>query len=510
MIRPALAFLAFLIAHPLAGQESADLAAAVALDATTALTGERVSGTLTVTNQSGIAATEVTARVSLQPVQQELTVTAPAGWTCEQIDARMLVNCRAESFPAHAQAAFRFTIVTRNDMSWPDVQVHGGVVSATPDGEPGDNEQQATISLAPHPATTALSVRLAAQQNPVTPGTPAVVTVDARNDGPATANDLRLRVWAFGLTATSVAAPGWSCSERLVCTRPALGPGDSAPITISFATTVETAYAIDAELGAERSFDPNDADNRASIYLGVGDAARWKRILLPVVMAQAPGANGSLWTTDVFAHIDSDSTITLQPRYCDPLTCRIPQALRRPFRLSTYGVGEPGALPGQFVYTLANQADRLTLNLRVRDLNRTAETWGTEVPAVREEEFRTTPITLMPLPVDPLFRTTLRVYDFDARPGAGVTISIYADGETTPRATLIRTFATRPDFANPVLQPRYPGYLQIDPLGEAGAAMAGATTASVRIEPRSAGLRFWAFASVTNNPTGHVTTVTPR
>jgi len=79
------------------------------------------------------------------------------------------------------------------------------------------------------------------------------------------------------------------------------------------------------------------------------------------------------------------------------------------------------------------------------------------------------------------------------------------------------TFLTRNDLTASSVRvqgdtlslPAHPGYLQLD-LGEAGAALEGAETAWVRIEPRTEGLRFWAFASVTNNPTGHVTTVTPQ
>jgi hypothetical protein len=181
----------------------------------------------------------------------------------------------------------------------------------------------------------------------------------------------------------------------------------------------------------------------------------------------------------------------------------------RPFRPSDYGIAGPSAKPTTFLYSTAEQSDRVKYNLRVRDLTRTSETWGTEVPAVREEEFHTTPILLMPLPVDPLFRTTIRVYDFDARAGAQVAIHVYADQEATPRATIVRTFTTWPEKVTTASLPVYPGYIQVD-LGEAGAALAGAETAWMRIEPRTEGLKFWAFASVTNNPTGHVTTVTPQ
>lgn len=361
----------------------------------------------------------------------------------------------------------------------------------------------------PDIATAALSVHGTAQQSPVPALSPVVIVFDVRNDGPAAASSVRVRFNGVGPHHTTVTAPGWTCTEFVTeCSRPALGAGESAPITVGFVPVVETVLAVSAKAGAEHPYDPNPADNEAVVTVAVGDASKWERVLLPVVLHALPGLNGSLWETEVTAVLDSEAA-GIFPRECARTSCLTPIPLRVPFQPSLYGILVPSSRPARFLYSAAGQMDRVTLNTRVRDLNRTSETWGTEIPAVRERDFRTTPITLVPLPVDPLFRTTVRVYDFDARAGAQVAIHVYADQEATPRTTLVRTFTTWPGAVTTVSLPEYPGYVQFD-LGEAGAALAGAETAWLRIEPRTEGLRFWAFASVTNNPTGHVTTVTPR
>lgn len=508
MIRFAYALLLLLVV-PLTAQELPDLSASIQGDSSDLITGTRTGGTLTVRNHSSIATPQpVTASVTLEPRQQEITISGPAGWSCGVASDGAIAQCWTESLAANAEATFRYDFLGRNDIPAPSVSAYGHAYQSDQDPNPINNLSQTTLFPRPHSATAALSVHAATSQGPVPAGTPAAVTIDVRNTGPAAATRVRVDLGPIGVHVTSVAGAGWTCTSFTRCTRASLGAGESAPITVTYVVPYDTVIVLRALAGAEDSFDPNGSDNETSANVVIGDAAQWKRVLLPVVMRNMPGLNGSIWETDITALIESDS-FDLFPRACVRTQCFVQVPLRRPFRPSDYGVAGPSAKPATFLYSRAEQSDRVKYNLRVRDLTRTSETWGTEVPAVREEEFRTTPILLMPLPVDPLFRTTVRIYDFDAREGAQVTVHVYADQETEPRATLVRTFTTWPEKVTTASLPVYPGYIQLD-LGEAGAALAGAETAWIRIEPRSEGLKFWAFASVTNNPTGHVTTVTPQ
>jgi hypothetical protein len=505
MTRVVLVLLLMLIAAlPIAAQ---DLAVTLTLDKTVAYTGERVGGTVTVKNKTGIAANAVSVDLGFDSFQQGSTFDAPAGWSCGVPGATVVARCSVPAFAPNAEVTARFTVLLRNDLSSPTLRLQASATSyAFADPTIDDNYAVANLEIVAHPTVADLSVGVTARQNPVPPGTPALIDVDIRNDGPAPANHVLLRtLWSGTNEVPALAGAGWTCTG-FHCTRPFLGSGESAPITATITSPWGALISIHAEAGAEESFDPSSA--RADLLLGVGEAVSWQRILLPVALLETPGANGSLWRTDVTGYLHS-GLVEVDPRFCFRSQCP-PLPIGRPFDLLAAKVAPPHPrLPSSFVFLRAADGKSLTLNLRVRDLTRTAETWGTEMPAVYDTEFRTSPIVLMPLPVDPLFRTTLRVYDLDARPGATVAIQVYADQEETPRATLVRTLATVPDTYTTALLPMYPGYLQIDALAEAGTALAGAKTAWLRVEPRTPGLRFWTFASVTNNPTGHVTTVTP-
>ena len=55
-----------------------------------------------------------------------------------------------------------------------------------------------------------------------------------------------------------------------------------------------------------------------------------------------------------------------------------------------------------------------------------------------------------------------------------------------------------------------PGYAQFVDLVAVFPQLAASETIRVEITPISPGLRFWAFAAITNNETQHVTTITPQ
>jgi hypothetical protein len=162
----------------------------------------------------------------------------------------------------------------------------------------------------------------------------------------------------------------------------------------------------------------------------------------------------------------------------------------------------PGLIT-QFLYT--QDEKNVHLNSRVWDTARATLTAGSEIPVVTEEDFRSTTIALLGIPVAPHYRHTLRIYDFDGRGGARVAIRVYANDETTPRANVERTLGLQTaERVTDASLPLAPAYLQLDP-GTLG-SLAGAQTIRVEVEPLDAGLRLWSFVSVTNNQTHHVTT----
>ena len=163
--------------------------------------------------------------------------------------------------------------------------------------------------------------------------------------------------------------------------------------------------------------------------------------------------------------------------------------------------GTPGIFLRVFDTTFS---PAVTAHLRVQDVSRQSETWGTEIPVVRESDALTGATDLMDIPLGPEFRSLLRIYDF-------------APGVHAVRMRMFRLpDEMEPADADPLIaeweltlghggDPRFPGYAQL---------MLPTTVVGERVRaeiaPLAEGMRFWAFVSVTNNATQHITVITPQ
>jgi hypothetical protein len=150
--------------------------------------------------------------------------------------------------------------------------------------------------------------------------------------------------------------------------------------------------------------------------------------------------------------------------------------------------------PGTFLYVPKGRGNDFAGTLRVQDISRQSQTWGTELPIVRDRDFTNEKMTLLDVPLLDGFRETLRVYS--ATDGL-VRVRIF---ETEESNNLLH------ETIVPLRAPRNvndPGY------GELGLYLRG-KVGRVEIEPLIEGLRYWAFVSITNNVTQHITTITPH
>jgi hypothetical protein len=217
------------------------------------------------------------------------------------------------------------------------------------------------------------------------------------------------------------------------------------------------------------------------------------RVLIPVIY-DGPGQNGAVWDTDVWVMNGSNYDIAF-------MRGPVPQLERE--QLTRI---EDAAPNGYVLYPVKNAVEDLAINVLVRDRSRQSEALGTEIPAVREREFKSRRILLMNVPSDPKFRLTLRLYAFerlqlmdwlnywlfDLETGRQVAFDVVtfhppAD-ETMPWHATVDLTAKHPD----IVRHGRPMRLSISP---------------VRPDPNS---RFWAFLTVTNNETQHVTAITPQ
>lgn len=234
-------------------------------------------------------------------------------------------------------------------------------------------------------------------------------------------------------------------------------------------------------------------------YDGVAplDTSVFERILFPVLF-QSAGAHGSAWVSEAaIANPQPWAVETVNhvfPFVCIFYPCG--ERLAPDSFISFNGFGYP---LGIALIAPRGDADGLAFSLRVRDTARSGEGYGTQVPVVREAQmFRNTDLTLLDIPIDPRYRTKLRMYVFDS-------------GEHDAYVTLDRAGSAPPEtFLAPVrrtcdfnLCDAVPWYAELDlPAGEIDERV------NVYVTIGGADSPAWAFASVTNNETQQVTIVT--
>lgn len=238
-----------------------------------------------------------------------------------------------------------------------------------------------------------------------------------------------------------------------------------------------------------------------------------ERILLPVVVngQPLPGGHGSQWVTELTVtntgseHLGIGGIETVcQVPGCGP-SMLVPNATIFPVT-----VGPSTTAPGTGTFISVDRATSdFVITLRVQDVSRQALTWGTRIPTVPESEAFRDRLSLPDVPMDDRFRSLLRIYDFDPAPGHVVRIRFRELDESRNLATEAVVEPILKELALELTgSPRTsdPGYnaVRLWEIPE----LQGAKRLRVDIEG-SGDFTFWAFVSVTNNETQHVTVVAP-
>ncbi|HSN69567.1 MAG TPA: IPT/TIG domain-containing protein, partial [Thermoanaerobaculia bacterium] len=236
----------------------------------------------------------------------------------------------------------------------------------------------------------------------------------------------------------------------------------------------------------------------------------FERILIPL-MFDGEGAFASRWTTELTVRNHGDAGIDpwnsiLRCGAAERCHPQISAGATLHLTPSSLGIWMHGLL---FVVP-REQAGDLDFQLRIHDLSRRKESFGTEIPVVREAELPRSPVTLLDVPLDEGFRRMLRIYDVSAIDGARVAMRWRLDDGTQVGkdqqlvlGTLIRCVTTPCWFpepaglAVPLFDASLPPSITQDHL-------------HVELEPLTPGSRIWAFVTVTNNETQQVTTITPQ
>lgn len=247
-----------------------------------------------------------------------------------------------------------------------------------------------------------------------------------------------------------------------------------------------------------------------------GPESLYERVLLPVyIQGAVPGAYGTQWATDFWLHNGGTTSVSIADRVCPPtLVCPpvFPLTLELPAGGSLHNPADftPASRsnPSQVLYVSRQGGKDVSMGLRVADLSRSTLNAGTDLPVIRDAEFLTRTAQLFNVPLDnQTFRILLRVYDV-TYPEALFAVRFHPSGNapvppvygTTVTAKTPKTGEFRPEAA----------YAELDITQLLQLRLAWPQSARVEIRPLTAGSRYWAMVSLTNNQTQLVTLVTPQ
>lgn len=242
----------------------------------------------------------------------------------------------------------------------------------------------------------------------------------------------------------------------------------------------------------------------------------YTKVLLPIVLREPlPGLQGSMWTTELTLLNTSILSASVYPFFVNGPFCNECGSPLVPPN-STLSPMVPSAAPplrGTFLYIDRDRLRDIQLSLRVRDVSRMSDSWGTSLPIVREERFSDA-LSIIDIPVTADFRQTLRIYGLDPADSTLVRVRLYGRNENPTDPTQARqdeklgeiTLALMTD---PSPNKIFPPFVEIQSL--AGIAPLGSYK-RVRVDVTSLGIakKVWAFVSVTANSTQHVTILEPR
>lgn len=242
----------------------------------------------------------------------------------------------------------------------------------------------------------------------------------------------------------------------------------------------------------------------ALLCMAASSAVAAERVLIPTVISgELPGAYGSIWTTELMIRNESDETINARESagWCRVATCPISGAPRSTFEFEHHPEAQG---VGAWLYYDAPNDGTVIFNLRVQDVSRQSQTWGTRLPVVREEEFSAGEVHLINIPTDPRFRQALRLFDLHDFGGNQVRLRIFPNDGNTVLVDTVMTFSVPASTIGEA-----PPYVASLFLANDFPVLRDHARVRLLLSPITPGLRYWAFVTIGNNETQHVTTVVP-
>jgi hypothetical protein len=312
----------------------------------------------------------------------------------------------------------------------------------------------------------------------------------------APAGGERIRITFLG-SATN------TCATGVICTPIVTFDGLPATVAENNTGSIVVVTPPHARGDVKISIDVDGTKYQAAFhYLTEED---YERVLMPIVVG-GPGAFGTNWSAESWIANSGVDPVDVRLSACQLLISPCPPFIHLPPGGHQFPLTPDRAsaipTPGAFIYVPRWALSQIHLNSRVVETSRQGDQWGTELPFIRTADF-VRDVLLLNVPNDSRFRTRLRIYGSSSAPQAA-RIRVWP---ATSDLALVDQIVNLAGFVTilPVPFPNEPAYAEI--------ALDSYTNlpgnGPLRVEITSEG-PLWAFASITNNSTQLVTTITPQ
>jgi uncharacterized repeat protein (TIGR01451 family) len=315
-----------------------------------AAAGDDVTYTVHVANAGPENSLTATLRDRVPDGTTFVSVTPPAGWSCDNPDPQTNNNtvvCTKSSVPVGADDVFTF-VFNINPQTPAGTSITNGVTVSTPpivtpegDMFPSDpNEENNTafaITTVPGGTNVNLGVTKTVDSGQALPDSNVTYTIQVSNIGQAAATDAQLDDTLPGdmtfVSLTQTSGPGWTCStpptvmgEAIVCTNANFAPGSTSTFTlvghIPSGAAAGTEYTNVAMVSS--SMDAALENNTSAATTAVVSAAPTLTTVAsgPVVLggsisdtATLSGGNAATGTIAFYAYGPDDATCATTPAF---------------------------------------------------------------------------------------------------------------------------------------------------------------------------------------------------
>jgi len=390
------------------------------------------------------------------------------------------------------------------------------------DSNAANNRASISFEVTAAAASADLELTLTAPER-ATAGSSVRQSFVIENRGPSNATGAVLSIFSeYAGFARQLPAGCVASGPTISCLLSSIAAGSSTTFTLDYIAvsgnfpfeTIATATPLGAG-------DVTLARARSTTQVVSPGEAGFEKILIPLTpnkVNAAPSGNGPRWqvTLSVLNQSTSPVQILGYDQNCRLSACppAVPTGSRITFtpQLNDF----QNEVQGMFLFVERSRSSDVEMQLRVRDLTRQAQSWGASIPVIAEGDAFRGMRNILEVPADSLHRVRLRVYDFDAKLEAAFNVRLYAlhddlrligDGRSPdPQvgSTLLQTRVATTGGGTTF----HPGYAEIDV--SSIAQRRGSTRLRIEIEPVQQDLRWWGFATATNNETQQVTVLLPR